>query len=73
MKEQKSGENTTKSIEVEGSTVEEAIKRATELLGAPREDIIVKIVCEEKKGLFGMEGAKPAKIKVSLKNKSKNA
>jgi spoIIIJ-associated protein len=59
------------SIEVEGSDVEEAIKKAIEQLNVTREDIIVKVVCEEKKGLFGMEGAKPAKIKVSLKSDKK--
>ena len=57
-----------KSIEVEGNNVEDAIKKAMEILQASREDIDVKIVCEEQKGLFGMEGAKSAKIKVSLKN-----
>ncbi len=56
-----------KSFEFEGGTVEEAIKKAMEDLGAPREKITIKIVCEEKKGLFGMEGASPAKIKVTLK------
>ena len=55
------------SIEVEGATVEEAIKKAIEILGATRDQINIKVVCEETKGLFGMEGAKPAKIKVSLK------
>lgn len=64
-------ENLQNGIEVEGSTVEDAIKRALELLNVSREDIRVKIVCEEKKGLFGMEGAKPAKIKVVLKKKRK--
>ena len=58
-----------KSIEVEGASVEGAIDKAIELLGVSKDDISVKIVCEEKKGLFGMEGAKPAKIKVSLKSK----
>ena len=66
-------ENRPKSIEVEGSTKEEAIKRALEILNVSRADITVKIVCEEKKGLFGMEGAKPAKIRVTIKKKSKNA
>jgi len=61
------GNNLSKSIEVEGSTVEDAIKKAMKMLKVSREDIVVKIVCEEKKGLFGMEGAKPAKIKVSFK------
>ena len=55
------------SIEVEGSTVEEAIKKALKMLNVSREAVTVKIVCEEKRGLFGMEGAKPAKIKVMLK------
>ena len=58
-----------KSIEVEGSNVEDAIKKALEILNVSREAITVKILCEEKKGLFGMEGAKPAKIRVSLVEK----
>lgn len=57
----------SKSLEIEGSTVEEAIKKATEILGVSRDEIVVRVVCEEKRGLFGMEGEKPAKIKVSLK------
>ena len=56
-----------KSIEVEGATVEAAIKKALTILGTSRDDINVKIVCEEQKGLFGMEGVKPAKIRASLK------
>lgn len=58
--------NKLESIEIEGATVEEAIKKAIEKLNVSRNEIVVKIVCEEKKGLFGMEGAKPAKIKVTL-------
>ena len=57
-----------KSIEIEGLSVEDAIKKAMDVLKVSREDILVKVVCEEKKGLFGMEGAKPAKIKVIVKN-----
>lgn len=56
-----------KSIEVEGKTVEEAIKKALSQLNVPRENLEIKVVCEESKGLFGMGGAKPAKIKVTLK------
>lgn len=62
-------EKSSKSIEVEGSTVEDAIEKAMEAFGVSREELVVKIVCEEKRGLFGMEGEKPAKIKVSLKEK----
>ena len=58
---------TKKSIEIEGSTVESAIKKALKLLNVPRASVDVKVVCEEKKGLFGMEGAKPAKVKVTIK------
>ena len=73
MKKNETGGKLPKSIEVEGSTVEEAIRRAVELLNVSREDISVKIVSEEKKGLFGMEGAKPAKIKVTLKKINKKS
>lgn len=59
------------SIEVEGATVEEAIKKAAEILNVSRDEISLKVVCEEKRGLFGMEGEKPAKIRVSLKTKKK--
>ena len=59
--------NYENSIEVEGPDVNAAIKRALSILKVSKSDIIVKIVCEEKKGLFGMEGAKPAKIKVTRK------
>jgi len=59
----------SKGVEFEGCTVEDAIKKATEELGVSRDKILVKVVCEEKKGLFGMEGAKPAKIKVVRKAK----
>lgn len=55
------------NIEVDGCNVEDAIEKALKILKVTRDDIEVKILCEETKGLFGMEGAKPAKIKVYLK------
>ena len=60
-------------IEVDGSTVDDAIKKALEILNVSRDEIVVKVVCEEKKGLFGMEGAKPAKIKVRIKKNDKKS
>lgn len=66
-------ENFQKCIEVEGSTVQDAIKKAMKMLKLSRDEITVKIVSEEKKGLFGMEGAKPAKIMVGLKEKRKKS
>jgi len=65
-------EDIPEAIEVNGSTVEEAINKAKEILGVSRDKINVKVVCEEKKGLFGIEGEKPAKIMVTLKNSKKN-
>ena len=56
-----------KSIETYGATVEEAIQKALKELNVGRDSVAVKILSEEKKGLFGMEGEKPAKIIVFLK------
>lgn len=60
------------SIEVEGNTVEEAIKKALKVLKLPRDKVKIEVVSEEAKGLFGMAGARPAKVRVStIKNKEK--
>ncbi|MFH1507749.1 MAG: Jag N-terminal domain-containing protein [Candidatus Omnitrophota bacterium] len=55
------------SIEIEDITVEDAIKQALKTLGLKREQVKIEILCEEKKGLFGMAGAKLAKVRVTLK------
>ncbi|MFA5275555.1 MAG: Jag N-terminal domain-containing protein [Candidatus Omnitrophota bacterium] len=58
------------SIEVEGKTVAEAIKKALKELKVPRDKVKIEVLTEEEKGLFGMEGAKLAKVRVStIKNK----
>jgi spoIIIJ-associated protein len=54
------------TIEIEGKTVEEAIKKALQELKLPRHKVKVEILSEEQKGLFGMSGAKPAKVRVSV-------
>ncbi len=60
------------SIEIEGKTVEEAIQKALQELKLPRNKVKIEILSEEEKGLFGMPGAKPAKIKVTvIKGKEK--
>lgn len=64
--------NKQMSIEVEGKTVEEAIKKALDILKLPRNKIKIKVLSEEEKGLFGMPGAKPAKIRVSIKEEKEN-
>ena len=53
--------------EFEGNTVDDAINKAILKLGVPKNKLDIKIVCEEKRGLFGMRGAKTAKIKVAIK------
>ena len=53
------------SIEVEGKTVEEAIKKALKQLNVARDKAKIEVLSEEQKGLFGMPGAKPAKVRVS--------
>jgi predicted RNA-binding protein Jag len=53
----------------EAATVEEAIEKATTELSCSRDLICVKVVSEEKKGLFGMQGASLAKIVVTVKEK----
>jgi len=55
-----------KSIEAEGKTVEEAIKKALQILKLPRQRVKIESLSEEEKGLFGMPGAKPAKVRVSV-------
>lgn len=55
-----------KSIEIEGKTVKEAIKQALQQLQLPRNKVKIEVLSEEAKGLFGMPGAKPAKVRVSV-------
>jgi predicted RNA-binding protein Jag len=54
------------SIEVEGKTVEEAVKKALKALNIARKKVKIEVLSEEEKGLFGMPGAKPAKVRVSI-------
>jgi spoIIIJ-associated protein len=60
------------SIEVEGKTVEEAIKKALQELKLPRNKVKIQVLSEEEKGLFGMPGAKPAKVRVSIVKDKEN-
>ena len=57
-------------LEFEGKTVEEAIKKALKAIKLPRHKVKIEVLSEEKKGLFGMPGAKPAKVRVSTKEKT---
>lgn len=61
-----------KSIEIEGKTTDEAIRIALKKLGARRKDVKIEILSEEDKGLFGMKGAKQAKVRATLKNEGES-
>ena len=54
------------SIEVEGKNAQEAIKKALKQLNLPRNRVKIEILSEEEKGLFGMPGAKQARVRVSV-------
>lgn len=54
------------SIEVEGKTVQDAVKKALRELKLPRDRVKIEVLSEEEKGLFGMPGAKPAKVRVRI-------
>jgi spoIIIJ-associated protein len=49
-------------IEMTGKTVEEAIKKGLEKLGCIKEQAQIKVLDEGTTGLFGLMGAKPARI-----------
>lgn len=56
-----------KSIETESKTTQEAIKQALLQFGVTRDKVIVKILTEGERGLYGMNGGKSAKVRVTLK------
>lgn len=56
-----------KEVEVEAKSTWEAIAIALKKLRAKRHEVEIKILNEETKGLFGMEGPKKAKVKVKVK------
>jgi len=56
-----------KEYEVTGRTIEEAISQGLEQLGVSISDVTVDVVEEGSKGLFGLFGSRPAKIRLTLK------
>lgn len=57
-------------IESEGKTIEDAIKKGLATLGLAKEDVDIKILSEGTSGLFGLRGAKPAKVMLQQKLKA---
>lgn len=56
-----------RTIEVEGRTVQTAIAKGLATLGVARGQVNIRVLAEESQGLFGMRGAKPAKVRMILK------
>lgn len=55
------------NFEFEGKSIEDALKQALEQLKQPKEKLSIEVLSEGAKGLFGMPGNKPARIRVSVK------
>jgi len=56
------------AIEKTAKTVQEAVKQALNELGIEREEADIEVVEEPSKGLFGILGVKPARVRVVIKN-----
>lgn len=55
------------TIEIEAVTIEEAVKKALIMMNVKKQEVTIKVLNEAHKGLFGMQGAQPAKVRVTLK------
>lgn len=55
-----------KQITATGPTVDEAVNSALKELNTTKEEIQIEVVDEGKKGIFGIFGAKPAIVKVTI-------
>jgi spoIIIJ-associated protein len=56
------------AIEKTAKTIQEAVEKALEELGIAREDAEIEVLEEPSKGLFGLLGAKPARVRIGLRN-----
>jgi len=61
----KGTQKVTETIEVEGATIEAAIRKAIKKLKTKKQEVTIEVLKEEHKGLFGMEGAKRAHIRAT--------
>ncbi len=60
-----------KELEISGKNIEDAIEKGLQELNCSKEDVEIKILDEGTKGLFGLMGAKPAKVLLTIKDKNK--
>ncbi len=61
-----------KELEISGKNIEEAISLGLKELNCSKDDVEIKILDEGTTGLFGLMGAKPAKVLLTLKNTEQN-
>ena len=59
-----------KSIDMTGKTVDEAIQKALEQLNLTKDEVEINIVDEGSKGFLNLIGSKPAKVNVTVKEKT---
>lgn len=58
-----------KELEISGKNIEEAIETGLKQLNCSKEDVELKVLDEGTKGLFGLMGAKPARVLLTIKDK----
>lgn len=56
----------TKTIEIEGKTIDDAIEKACQEFGLPREKLNIEILSEGSVGFLGLVGSKKACIRASI-------
>ena len=61
-----------KELEISGKNIEEAISLGLKELNCSKDDVEIKILDEGTTGLFGLMGAKPAKVLLTLKQEPEN-
>ena len=59
-----------KELEITGKNIEDAIEKGLQELNCSREEVEIKILDEGTKGLFGLMGAKPARVRLTAKDKN---
>jgi spoIIIJ-associated protein len=60
-----------KELEISGKNIDDAIEKGLQELNCSKEDVEIKILDEGTKGLFGLMGAKPAKVLLTIKDKNR--
>lgn len=56
-----------REVEKTGKTIDEAVENALAEIGLERDQVIINVLEEPSKGLFGIIGGKPAKVRVTPK------